>query len=182
MQIDPNKIRVGDVVIVKTRNAVTIAVQQRLGYGDRSEWTHVAGSIGGHDLVEGQTPMSRVANLQQDYVEKGFEFKVLRRAWVVDADRVKVALWWATMTNLRYDFPQLIWFGIASIVGEWMLRLRNRFNSKGRKICSELLADGFYKQGYNLFNRAASNILPADFDDPALFQTVTDVWLDAPGN
>jgi len=177
-RIDPEKIHIGDVVLVETGTRITEYVQRKLGFGERSKWTHVAGSLGGTDLVEGQVPRARVANLQEHYVKKGFEVKVLRkRAWERDRDRVKVSLWWATMNNLRYDFIQLIWFGIASQVSELLLLRRNKFNSKGKKICSELIADGFYKEGYNIFNRRADNILPADYDDPGVFVEVSDIWL-----
>ena len=178
--INPEKIRIGDLILVATRNQVTEEVQKRLGFGERSRWTHVAGSLGGLDLIEGQVPRSRVAQLQKDYVEPGFEIKVLRkRAWEQDRDRVKVTLWWATMNNLRYDFLQLIWFGLAATVGEFLLRYRNEFNSKGRKICSELIVDGFYKEGYNLFGLRPENILPAHFDDPSLFSEAQDIWLES---
>lgn len=176
--INPEKIRVGDLILVATRNRVTEEVQERLGFGERSRWTHVAGSLGGLDLIEGQVPRSRVAQLQKDYVESGFEIKVLRkRAWEQDRDRIKVALWWATMNNLRYDFLQLVWFGLAATIGEFLLRYRNEFNSKGRKICSELIIDGFYKEGYNLFGLRPENILPAHFDDPTLFSEAQDIWI-----
>ncbi len=175
--VDPNKVRVGDVVLVASRNRLTEWIQQKLGFKERSKWTHVAGSLGGLDLIEGQIPKSRVANIQHDYVDQGFEIKVMRKPWENDSDRIKVALWWATMNNLRYDFFQLIWFGCASVVGEVLLLSRNEFNSVGKKICSELITEGFYKQGYNLFNREADNILPADYDDQSLFQEITDIWL-----
>ena len=176
--VDPEKVQIGDLVLVASGNKLTEIVQKRLGHGESSKWTHVAGSLGGHDLIEGQPPRSKVANLQKDYIEQGFEIKVLRKiAWEKERDRIKVALWWATMNNLRYDFLQLIWFGAASLVGETLLLFRNQFNSTGKKICSELIADGFYKEGYNLFNRKAENILPADYDSPELFQPVTEVWL-----
>ena len=175
--IDPEKISIGDIILVATRNKATEWVQRRLGFAGRSKWTHVAGSLGGVDLIEGQVPRSRVADLQHDYVAKGFEIKVLRKHWERDRDRIKVALWWATMNNLRYDFLQLVWFGAASLIGELLLLSRNQFNSAGKKICSELITDGFYKEGYNLFSRKADNILPADFDDPALFSEVTNIWI-----
>lgn len=176
--IDPDKIHVGDVILVATGTWLTRYVQKRLGFGGRSQWTHVAGSIGGYDLVEGQIPRSRVADLQQDYVTRGVKIKVMRkRYWEREPDRVKVALWWATLNNLRYDFLGLVWFGIACLVGRGLLVFRNRFNSVGKEFCSELLTDGFYKQGYNLFDRRASNVLPANFDDPVLFEEVTDIWL-----
>ena len=74
-------------------NKLTQSVQERLGHGESSKWTHVAGSLGGHDLIEGQVPRSKVASLQKDYVENGFEIKVLRKvAWEKERDRIKVAL------------------------------------------------------------------------------------------
>ena len=177
-RIDPEKVRIGDIVLVRTRNWLTEWIQRQLQYGPRSQWTHVAGSIGGYDLVEGQIPRSRVADLQKDYVDKGFVIKVMRKtSWHREYDRIKVALWWATMTNLRYDFFQLVWFALAAWVGEFLLLFRNEFNSQGRKICSELVTEGFYKQGYNVFDRQAANILPPDFDDPALFEEVADIWI-----
>ena len=175
--IDPNKVRVGDLVLVATGNQTTIGVQKNLGYGESSRWTHVAGSIGGYDLVEGQVPKSRVCDLQNDYVEHGFEIKVLRPSYETDGERIKVALWWATMNNLPYDFLQLSWFPMAGVLGNSLLTVRNFFNSTKRLICSELIANGFYKQGYNLFNRPASNILPADYDGHPLLVPTADIWM-----
>ena len=177
--LDATKIHVGDVVLVASGNPITERMQEWLGYGASSHWTHVAGCIGAYDLVEGQVPKARVAHLQNDYVAKGDAIKVLRRARESDNDRIKVALWWVTLNNLPYDFFNLIWFGLA-LFGRPILWLRNRFQDKHREICSELIADGFYKQGYNLFDsRPASNILPADYDRLPGFQEVTDIWLSA---
>lgn len=175
--IDLNKIRVGDVILMATNTKVTIETQQKLGYGESSKWSHVAGSIGGYDLVEGQIPKSRVCSLQKDYVEKGLEIKVMRKNYESDGDRIKVALWWATMNNIPYDYLQLFWFPIAGCLGKALLTMRNIFNAKKRLICSELITNGFYKQDYNLFSRPAADILPADFDNKALFNEITDIWL-----
>lgn len=176
--IDPNKIKVGDVILVASGTTVTVKIQKMLGYGKTSKWTHVAGSIGGYDLIEGQLPKSRVCNLQKDYVEKGKEIRVVRKNYVDDNDRVKVALWWATMNNIPYDKLQLLWFPIAACLGKFLLYMRNIFNSQQRLICSELIANGFYKAGYNLFNKPAGNVVPADYDNPNLFNVITDTWLD----
>jgi len=135
-------------------------------------------AAGGYDLVEGQIPKSRVCNLQKDYVGAGFEIKVMRRNYDSDGDRIKVALWWATMNNIPYDFMQLAWFPFAVFFGRNLLAMKNIFNSKKRLICSELITNGFYKQGYSLFGaRPAADILPADFDNGALFNEITDIWL-----
>ncbi len=178
-QIDPNKIKIGDVILVASGTKVTVKVQRKLGYGESSRWTHVAGSIGSYDLVEGQIPKSRVCSLQKDYVNKGIEIRVLRKSYVDDNDRIKIALWWATMNNIPYDKLQLLWFPIAAWLGRILLYMRNIFNSKKRLICSELIVNGFYKEGYNLFNKLAENVVPADYDNPNLFSVVNDIWLDA---
>ena len=175
--IDPNKIRVGDVILVASGTKVTIETQQKLGYGESSKWTHVAGSIGGYDLVEGQIPKSRVCSLQKDYVERGLEIKVMRKTYESDGDRIKVALWWATMNNIPYDYLQLLWFPLAGWLGKALLYMKNIFANKRRLICSELITNGFYKQGYNLFSRPSADILPADFDNATLFSAIDDIWL-----
>jgi hypothetical protein len=176
-QVDPNKVKVGDVILVASGTKSTIDVQRKLGYGDSCKWTHVAGSIGGYDLVEGQIPKSRVCNLQKDYVDKGVEIRVMRKAFQDDNERIKVALWWATMNNTPYDYLLLAWFPLAAWLGRPLLYMRNIFADKKRLICSELIANGFYKQGYNLFNRPAADIMPADYDDQKLFSIITDIWL-----
>jgi hypothetical protein len=107
----------------------------------------------------------------------------MRRAYEKDYDRLKVALWWATMNNTPYDFPQLLWYPIMGIghlcppLGRWLLDMNNIFGNKKLLICSELLADGFYKQKYFIFGKPAENVVPADFDDSAIFDEITDIWM-----
>ena len=181
--IDPKKIRIGDVILVASGTAVTIWVQQKLGYGERSKWTHVAGCMGGYDLIEGQVPRSRVCDLQKNYIDKGIEIKVMRKTYDNNYPRIKIALWWASMNNTLYDFPQLLWYPIKAVgyiwprLGNCLLHVNNIFNSKKLLICSELLASGFYKENYYIFGKSAEDVLPADFDDPTIFNEVTDIWL-----
>jgi len=172
--IDPNKIKIGDVILVAGGTKAIINTQKKLGYGKSSKWTHVAGSIGGYDLVEGWIPQSVVSNLQKKYVDRGIEIKVMRRKFEKDYERIKVALWWATMNNIPYDYIQLLRF---PIIAKGFLFLGNLLNSKKRLICSELITNGFYKQGYNLFNKPVEDIVPADFDNPTLFNTIDDIWM-----
>lgn len=172
--IDPEKIKIGDIVLVAGNMKAVISIQKKLGYGESSKWTHVAGSIGGYDLVEGWIPQSVVSNLQEKYVDRGIEIKVMRRKFEKDYERIKVALWWATMNNIPYDYIQLLRF---PIIAKGFLFFGNLLNSKKRLICSELITNGFYKQGYNLFNKPVENIVPADFDNPTLFNTIDDIWM-----
>ncbi len=178
-QIDHSKIKIGDVILVASGTKTTIKIQKKYGYGESSKWTHVAGSIGGCDLVEGQVPKSRTCDLQKDYVEKGIEIRVMRKKyWEKEKDRVKMALWWATMNNTPYDFPQLLIFLIRLKLGDACVKLYNFLNSHKKLICSELIVNGFFKQDYNLFNKPAWNVLPADYDNMDLFDIVTDIWLE----
>jgi len=61
-------------------------------------------------------------------------------------------------------------------MGKGLLLLRNEFNNMGKEFCSELLADGFYKQNYYLFGRPAADVLPANYDDSSLFEEVVSIW------
>ena len=47
--------------------------------------------------------ISNGVNLQKEYVDKGYEIKVMKRRNQEAGKRYKVALWWATMNNLPYD-------------------------------------------------------------------------------
>jgi hypothetical protein len=177
MRIDPTKIHIGDIVLVNTRAKTTKWCQKKLGYGDSAKWTHVAGSIGGLDIVEGAMPQSKVDNIQTEYVDKGFEIKILRPDYTTDADRIKIALWWATMCNRKYDYVQLLWYPIAALVNKALMNGKNRLSTKKFLICSELIAEGLYKQGYALFaGRPANAIVPADYDVIGLIE-VKDIWV-----
>jgi len=77
--LNPNSLKIGYVILVATRKPAIKTVQEKAGYGASSKWSHVAGSLGGLDAVEANIPRSRVINLQKEYVDKGYEIKVMRR-------------------------------------------------------------------------------------------------------
>ena len=81
------------------------------------------------------------------------------------------------MNNLPYDTLQFFWFPLTIICAKLSLLLQSLFSSKKRFLCSELITAGFYKEGDYLFNKPQESILPADFDNPALFEEVKDIWL-----
>ena len=175
--LNPNSLKIGYVILVATRKPAIQALQSKAGYGESSKWTHVAGSLGGLDAIEANIPRSRVINLQKEYVDKEYEIKVLRRKGQEAGKRYKVALWWATMNNLPYDVLQFFWFPLSIICGKMGIVLHNLFSSHRRFLCSELIATGFYREGDYLFGRPVENVLPADFDNPELFEEVKDIWL-----
>ncbi len=174
--IDPDKLKIGYIILVASPKSAVRGVQRGAGYGESSKWTHVAGSIGGYDAVEAAAPRSRVGNIQKDYVDKGIEIKVMRRIGQDEHKRYKVALWWATMNNLPYDTLQFFWFPLSIICGKIGLILHRLFSSNKRFICSELIAAGFYKEGDYLFGKPQQDVLPADFDNSDLFEEVKDIW------
>jgi len=50
----PTKIHVGDIILVATGTWITQWVQKKLGFGDRSQWTDVAGRPGVFDFIVGR--------------------------------------------------------------------------------------------------------------------------------
>ena len=175
--LNPNFLKIGYVILVATRKPAIQALQHKAGYGDSSKWTHIAGSLGGLDAVEANIPRSRVINLQKEYVNKGYEIKVMKRKGQESQKRYKVALWWATMNNLPYDVLQFFWFPLSIVCGKIGSVLHNLFSSHKRLLCSELIATGFYKEGDYLFGKPAENVLPADFDNTELFEEISDIWI-----
>ncbi|MBL7131348.1 MAG: hypothetical protein ISS45_08115 [Candidatus Omnitrophica bacterium] len=77
--LDPNKLKIGDVILVASRKVPVRKLQEKAGYGESSKWTHVAGSLGGLTAIEARLPRSRLIDLQKEYVDKGCRIKVMRR-------------------------------------------------------------------------------------------------------
>ena len=175
--LNPDKVKIGFVILISTHKFAIEKLQRKAGFGDSSKWTHVAGSLGGLTAIEANIPRSRLINLQKEYVDKGYEIKVMKRKGQEAGKRYKVALWWATMNNLPYDVLQFFWFPLSVICGKIGIVLHNLFSSRKRFLCSELIATGFYKENDYLFGKPVEQILPADFDNPELFEEVRDIWL-----
>lgn len=175
--LNPDSLKIGYVILVATPKPAIQALQRKAGYGDSAKWTHVAGSLGGYTAIEASVPRSHLINLQKEYFDKGYEIKVMQRRNQEIGKRYKVALWWASMNNLPYDVLQFFWFPLSLICGKIGILLHDLFSSHKRFLCSELIATGFYKEGDYLFNKPQENILPADFDNPALFDEVRDIWM-----
>jgi len=169
-QLDFDKLKIGYVILVATNKFAIEKLQRKAGYGDSS-------SLGGLDTIEANIPRSRVVNLQKEYIDKGYQIKVMRRRNQQEHKRYKIALWWATMNNLPYDTLQFFWFPLSAFCGKIGIALHNLFSSHQRFLCSELIATGFYKEGDFLFVKPAENILPADFDNSALFEEIKDIWV-----
>jgi len=147
--LDPNKLKIGYVILVAT----------------------------GKPAIEANVPRSRLVDLEKEYASRGFEIKVMRRKGQAEQARYKVALWWATMNNLPYDVLQFFWFPLSILSGKIEIILHNLFSSQKRFLCSELIATGFYKEGDYCFSKPAEQVLPADFDNPELFEEVKDICL-----
>jgi|GEM_PF-953529 len=175
--LNPNSLKIGYVILINTRKFAITKLQHKAGYGESSKWTHVAGSLGGLTAIEANIPRSRLINLQKEYVDRGYEIKVMRRKNQEAGKRYKVALWWATMNNLPYDVLQFFWFPLSIFCGKIGIVLHNLFSSHKRFLCSELIVTGFYKEGDYLFGKPAENVLPADFDNSGLFEEVKDIWI-----
>ncbi|MFA5357252.1 MAG: hypothetical protein WC301_07655, partial [Candidatus Omnitrophota bacterium] len=140
--LNPNSLKIGYVILVATPKPAIAQLQRHAGYGASSKWTHVAGCLGGYTSIEANIPRSRLINLQKEYVDKGYEIKVMKRRNQEGGRRYKVALWWATMNNLPYDTLQFFWFPLSILCGKAGIVLHNLFSSHKRFLCSELIATG----------------------------------------
>ncbi len=80
------------------------------------------------------------------------------------------------MSSIIFGF-WVFYFPLPVICDKIGIVLHNLFSSRKRFLCSELIATGFYKEGDFLLEKPAENILPADFDNPELFEEVSDIWL-----
>ena len=174
--LDPNKLKIGYIILTATLKPAIRKLQRKAGYGESSKWTHVAGCLGGYTAIEASIPHSRLINIQKEYINRGYEIKILQRKGQGIGKRYKVALWWATMNNLPYDTLQFFWFPLSLICAKIYLLLHKLFSSNKRFLCSELIAIGFYKENDYLFCKPAENVMPADFDNPDLFEEVKDIW------
>lgn len=174
---NPEALKIGYIILISTRKFAIEKLQHKIGFGESSKWTHVAGSLGGYTAIEANIPRSRLINLQKEYVDKGYEIKVMQRKGQDEHKRYKVALWWATMNNLPYDVLQFFWFPLSVICSKIGIVLHSLFSSRKRFLCSELIATGFYKEGDYVFGKPAENVLPADFDNSELFEEIKDIWI-----
>lgn len=168
----PDDLKIGDVILVAGRNPAIEKMQRKAGFGESSKWTHVCGCLGGYTCIEAAVPRSHLVDLKKEYLDKGIEIKVLRRKGQTDRQRYKVALWWATMNNLPYDTLQFFWMPLSIVFTRLFLALNRLFSSSKRLICSELIVNGFYKEGDYLFGKPAEMVLPAEFDNTSLFEKV----------
>ena len=173
--LNPDKLKIGYVVLVATRKPAIRTLQHKAGYGESAKWTHVAGCLGGVTAIEANVPRSRLVDLEKEYVSRGFEIKVMKRKGQRAEARYKVALWWATMNNLPYDLLQFFWFPLSIACAKIGIVLHDLFSSRKRFLCSELIATGFYKEGDYCFQKPAENVLPEDFDNQELFEEVNSI-------
>jgi len=170
--ISPDDLKIGDVILVAGGNPAIEQMQRKAGYGDSSIWTHVMGCLGGYTCIEAAVPRSHLVDLRKEYLDKGIEIKVLRRKGQTDRQRYKVALWWATMNNLPYDTLQFFWMPLSIVFTRLFLALNRIFSSSKRLICSELIVNGFYKEGDYLFKKPAELVFPSEFDNEGLFEKI----------
>lgn len=79
LALNPNSLKVGYIILISTRKFAIEKLQRKAGFSDSSKWTHVTGSLGGYTAIEANIPRSRLINLQKEYVDKGYEIKVMKR-------------------------------------------------------------------------------------------------------
>ena len=160
--ITQDDLKIGDIILFKTGSIVKF-FQKKAGFSkEASEYTHIAGSLGGFRLIEARDFLHKSGATNLDYfIKKKVPFIVLRYFNVEDKNRYKLGINWALYANLKYRLIEL--------VGIWTNRfIKTSFNLFGRKngvFCSELICNGLLDTGVKLFQKSANLIYPADFFD-----------------
>lgn len=181
-QLDPNKMKIGYVVLTmpKKRGSIIEREQLRAGFTiNQSKYTHVLMSIGGYHGTEAVWPKSGIVNIQKKYVDKGRQIKVIKYLGkdFMERKRYKVALWSATKCNLRYGFFAVPWFKLKNI---FKLKGQNFLARLSYPFCSFKEAWAFYMEGYILIKGIEPrSFCPAHFGklcDNGIFEEVDDIW------
>lgn len=183
--IDPNKLKPGDVILVFHKKFDWSAVPVKIGnffkrgYDERG-WTHVAIYIGDGKVVESLA--FGVGVVERDfktaYLEGRHKLRILRHKNSTDEQNKKAVDFCMAEKGDKYEQGEQIYFVLNYLVSpSFRFALENPFVDKLFKnnksyFCSELVASAFEAAGCYPFERAPRKIMPLDFYNPYLFETI----------
>ncbi len=185
-EIIEKKLAVGDVIVVNqigfklsTSLFIKLANFLKNGYKDRG-WTHSAVYIGEGKIMEAlAAPIGVVENnLRDTYLQGTHNFLILRHKNATEDRLRKVAEFCISEKGKKYDSRGIGYFLILNIIPtqlHFLLKIHSwgeKFNDKGKFFCSELVSRGFQEAGLYCFEEESYKIMPADFNNPLLFDVV----------
>jgi hypothetical protein len=152
------------------------------GYKER-HWTHAALYIGDGQVVEAFPGGIVKRDLKESYLKGDFELLILRHKNASQSSLQKTIDFCKNSVSKGYDFRALLYFlfynltppQIHFIWGDAFLG--KCFNLRDAYFCSELICTGLLVAGVYCFEREPYKVMPIDFYNKLLFDTVTKVEL-----
>lgn len=156
--------------------------------------SHVAMSMGAEFIAHVTFPEARVS---QDKITEWLNVRrvmILRHKDQTTVQRVRRALWMATLSGMNYNVPSLFWWVAAKILPSWLVGSKNWLYFS-HPVCSngvayallmnearqnDAMLNGtnavnFKMPEYIFWNRHYSTIAPRDFDGNEFLYVVADI-------
>jgi len=185
------KIKPGDVILTCRKNFDLMSLPIKIGnyfkkgpknYKDRV-WTHAAVYVGNGQIVEAFPQGIVKRELDAAYFNEDFGLNILRHKNASEEAINKAINFYVNEPGAKYDFWALIYFVIENLVPPQLSFLvdndyfGDRFNVKDSYFCSELVSEGFKRAGIYCFEREPYKIMPIEFDNELLFDSIYKAYL-----
>lgn len=184
----PNIMKPGDVILTNGRGIrwgslpIKLANFFKRGYKNR-HWTHAALYIGDGQVVEAFPAGIVKRDLKESYLGGDFQLLILRHKNASQASLQKSIDFCKNSVSKKYDARALVYFLLYNLTPpqiHFILEdefIGKCFNIKDAYFCSELLSMGLQVAGVYCFEREPYKVMPIDFNNKFLFDTVTKVDL-----
>ncbi len=182
--IDLNKLKLGDVILVCKKGinpgslAIKLANFFKNGYKERG-WTHAAVYVGNGEVIEALQKEGVVKrNFKDVYLNGDFSLLVLRHKNASDEKLQKAVTFYLQEKDDQYDLIGLGYFLLFNLTPPQLHFILNigglgdRLNQRDKYFCSELVSRGYQEASIYCFEEASYKIMPSDFNNPLLFETL----------
>jgi len=151
-------------------------------------WTHAAMYLGDKTVKEAfQSGITR-NNIQSSYLERDdFKLKIVRLKNRTTEELKQAAYFCAKIEDgTPYDEKALIYFVLASMIPPAFSFILEDYisgdllNATNSYFCSELVAQGFLNAKIYTFENEPYRIMPVDFDNDILFETIHEMEIRKP--
>ncbi len=181
-------IKPGDAILTNGREIrwgslpIKLANFFKRGYKER-HWTHAALYIGDGQVIEAFPTGIVKRDLKESYLKGDFQLLILRHKNVSQTNLQKAIDFCKNSVSKKYDARALVYFLLYNLTPpqiHFILEdefIGKCFNVKDAYFCSELVSMGLLVAGVYCFEREPYKVMPIDFNNKFLFDTVTKVDL-----
>jgi hypothetical protein len=171
----------GDVIVVSQRGVhfdsslcIKLANFCKNGYQSRG-WTHSAMYVGNDYVIEAFPGGIQKNKFSEGYLNSDYDFLILRHKNATDEQLNRAVQFCVSEDNEKYDSQGIMYFVLINLVPPQLHFLlgfdsiADRLHQNGKFFCSELVSKGFEQAGIYCFQDQSYKIMPADFNNPLLF-------------